>query len=260
MLKDRRYGIITPENRDGRIRTLDHQQISGYGVGIVYIENVNYPLIPGNVVNAYTYDFPVRMMPVKGLTNDRLFNADPTIKDDIIAAAKHMVEKEGVRAVCSACGFFGNFHREVAAAVDVPAAMSSLVQIPWIRTLLKPDQKIGILTANGASLNEGLFRSCGVKNTDDIVFKGLEKSAEFSAVVDMRPCFDNEVARQEVVEAALELVEENPEIGAILLECSDMPPYAADVQAAVQLPVFDFITLIKWLHSAVMQWPYTGWM
>lgn len=260
MLKDRRYGIITPENRDTKIRTLDHQQISGYGVGIVYIENVNYPLIPGNVVNAYTYDFPVRMMPVKNLTNDRLFNADPTIKDDIIAAAKHMVEKEGVRAICSACGFFGNFHKEVAAAVDVPVAMSSLVQIPWIRTLLKPDQKIGILTANGASLNEGLFRSVGVEKTDDIVFKGLENSSEFSAVVDMRPCFDNEVARQEVVGAAIELVNENPDIGAILLECSDMPPYAADVQAAVQLPVFDFITLIKWLHSAVMQRPYTGWM
>ena len=109
-------------------------------------------------------------------------------------------------------------------------------------------------------MNAGLFSSCGIDNTGDIVFKGLENSREFSAVVDMRPCFDNEVARQEVVNAAEELVRENPDIGAMLLECSDMPPYAADVQAAVQLPVFDFITLIKWLHSAVMQRPYTGWM
>ena len=115
-IENRRYGFITPENRNTRISTIEGQQISGYGVGIVYIENVNYPLIPGNVVNAYTYDFPVRMMPVKNLTNDRLFNADPTIKDDIIEAARHMVEKEGVRAICSACGFFGNFHKEVAAA------------------------------------------------------------------------------------------------------------------------------------------------
>lgn len=259
-LENRRFGLITPENRDTKIRTLDGQQISGYGVGIVYIENVNYPLIPGNVVNAYTYDFPVRMMPVKNLTNDRLFNADPTIKDDIIEAARHMVEKEGVRAICSACGFFGNYHREVAAALDVPVAMSSLVQVPWITTLLKPGQKIGILTASGASLNENLLKSCGVENFDNIVFKGLENSSEFSAVVDMRPCFDNEIARKEVVEAAVLLTEENPDIGAILLECSDMPPYAADIQAATQLSVFDFITLIKWLHNAVMQRPYSGWM
>lgn len=259
-LKDRRFGYITPENNGTLIRTLDHQQISGYSVGIVYIENVNYPLIPGNVVNAYTYDFPVRMAPVKNLTNDRLFNADPTIKDDIIEAARHMVEAEGVRAICSACGFFGNYHKEVSAALDVPVAMSSLVQIPWIRTLLKPDQKIAILTANGASLNENLLHSCGVENTDNLVFKGMENTKEFAAVVDMTPCFDNEVARREVVEGAVELVNENDNVGAILLECSDMPPYAADIQAATQLPVFDFITLIKWMHNAVMQKPYSGWM
>lgn len=259
-IKNRRYGYMMQGNSEGFIRTIDNQQISGYPIGIVYIENVNYPLIPGNVVNAYTYDFPVRMMPVKNLTNDRLFNADPTIKDDIIATAKHMVEKEGVRAICSACGFFGNYHKDIAEAIDVPVAMSSLVQIPWIRTLLKPGQKIGILTANGASMNEKLLSSCGVDSMEGILIKGLEDTKEFSAVVDMRPEFDNTVARQEVVEAAISLIEEDDNIGAILLECSDMPPYAADVQAATQLPVFDFITLIKWLHSAVAQKPYCGWM
>ena len=82
-LEDRRYGFITPENRNTKIATLDHQQVSGYSVGIVYIENVNYPLIPGNVVNAYTYDFPVRMEPVRNLTNDRLFNANPDRKSTV---------------------------------------------------------------------------------------------------------------------------------------------------------------------------------
>jgi len=260
IMKDRRYGFITPENRDTEIRTLDQQQISGYGVGIVYIETVNYPLVPGNVVNAYTYDFPVRMAPVKNLTGPRLFEADPDIKYDIIDAAKHMVEKEGVRAICSACGFFGNYHQEVAAALDVPVALSSLVQIPWIRMLLKPGQKIGILTASGVNLDEKLFHNCGIDNIDDIVYKGLENSKEFSAVTRMTGHFDNRVAREEVVSAAVELATENPDMGAVVLECSDMPPYAADIQAAIQLPVFDFITLIKWLHNAVMQKPYSGWM
>ena len=171
-----------------------------------------------------------------------------------------MVEKEGVRAICSACGFFGNYHKEVAAAIDVPVAMSSLVQIPWIRTLLKPGQKIGILTANGASMNENLLKNCGVDSFEGLIIKGLEDSEEFSAVVDMRPEFDNSKAREEVVAVAIQMIEENDDIGAILLECSDMPPYAADIQAATQLPVFDFITLIKWLHNAVMQKPYWGWM
>jgi Asp/Glu/hydantoin racemase len=259
-LNGRQYGYLTPNNDSRFVRAVDHQQVAGYSVGIVYIENVHYPMMPGNVVNAYTYDFPVRMMAVPNLTNDRLFNADPTIADDIIATAKHMVEKEGVRAICSACGFFGNFHKQVAAAVNVPVAMSSLVQLPWIKALLKPDQKVGILTANGAALTPQLFENCGVKDYDNIVVRGMEHSENFAAVVDMRGHFDNGKARDEVVGAALDLFKEEGDIGAILLECSDMPPYAAAIQEATQLPVFDFITLIKWLHNGTTQRPYCGWI
>lgn len=259
-LNGRQYGYLTSNNDARFVRAVDHQQIAGYSVGIVYIENVHYPMMPGNVVNAYTYDFPVRMMAVPNLTNDRLFNADPTIADDIIATAKHMVEKEGVRAICSACGFFGNFHKQVAAAIDVPVAMSSLVQLPWIKALLKPDQKVGILTANGAALTPQLFKNCGVEDYGNIVVRGMEHSKEFAAVVDMRGHFDNGVAKEEVVTAALDMLEEDGDIGALLLECSDMPPYAAAIQEATQLPVFDFITLIKWLHNGTTQRPYCGWI
>ena len=258
--KGRRYGILTPENDGGYYDGIQNQQVSGYSVGIVYIENVSYPLIPGNVVNACTYDFPVRMKAVANLTNDRLFNNDPTIVNDIIDAAKSLVENDGVRAICSACGFFGNYQQQVRRAVNVPVAMSSLVQIPWIRGLIKPGQKIGILTANKKSLNEGLLKSCGITGMNDLVVKDALQTKEFAAVVDMRGHFDNTIAKQEIVNLALELIQENNDIGAILFECSDMPPYAAAVQAATQLPVFDFITLIKWLHSGVAQRPYIGWI
>lgn len=140
-LKGRRYGLINYGNNGGFFKGIQHQQVAGYPIGIVYIESVNYPLLPGNVVNACTYDFPVRMKAVPNLTNDRLFNNDPTIADDIVATAKSLVENDGVRAICSACGFFGNYQQQVRQAVDVPVAMSSLVQIPWIRNLIKPGQK-----------------------------------------------------------------------------------------------------------------------
>jgi len=259
-VKGRQYGYLTPNNDNRFVQSYNCQQVGGYSVGIVYIENINYPIMPGNVVNAYTYDFPVRMKAVPNLTNDRLFNADPTIADDIIATAKHMVEKEGVRAICSACGFFGNFHKQVAAALDVPVAMSSLVQLSWIKNLIKPSQKVGILTANGAALTPELFKNCGVEDFSNIVVKDMLQSKEFATVVNMRGYFDNGIARDEVVNAALELFEGDNDIGAILLECSDMPPYAAAIQEATQLPVFDFITLIKWLHNATTQKPYSGWI
>lgn len=256
----RPFGYLHNGNDGCFIKNLPNQQVAGYSVGIVYIEHIDYPLIPGNVVNAYTYDFPVRMRAVENLTNTRLFNADPTIVDDIIHAAKVMVEKEGVRAICSACGFFGNYHKQVAAALDVPVAMSSLVQIPLIQSLIKPGQKIGILTANAGAMTEELFHNCGVTNTENLVVKDTLDTKEFACVVEMNGQFDNAIAREEVVSKAIELVNENEDIGAILLECSDMPPYASYIQAAVNLPVFDFITLIRWLHNATTQRPYAGWM
>lgn len=259
-MSKRNFGYVCRENDACEIHMPKGQNIAGYSVGIMYIDDVWYPLMPGNVVNAYTYDFPVRMMPVPNLDNQRLFDADPTIVNDLIAVAKHMVEKEGCRAISSACGFFGNFHDQVADAVGVPVALSSLVQIPWIRSTLKKGQKIGIMAANGKAVTENLLTSCRIEIRDDLVVKDLLPTKNFSAVVTMPGHFDNGKARQEVVEAALELVASDPAIGAILLECSDLPPYACDIQRAVGLPVFDFITLIRWLHNATTQRPYHGFI
>lgn len=260
-LEGRQYGYLHTGNDGCYVKNIPWQQVAGYPVGIVYIENVNYPMIPGNVVNAYTYKYPVRMMAVPNLTNVRLFEGDETIADDIISAAKHMVEKEGVRAICSACGFFGNYQKVVSEALDVPVAMSSLVQIPMIQMLLKPGQKIGILTASGDSITDKLLLNCGVTNRDNLVFKSARETKHFAhAVVDNAGYFDNAKAREDVVGLAVEMCEEDESIGAILLECSDMPPYASEIQARTQLPVFDFITLINWLQNSVCQKPYDGWM
>jgi len=257
---NRQYGYLAPGADDVVVRMLDHQQMSGYSVGIIYIEDVWYPMVPGNVVNACTYDFPVRMRAVPNLDIDRLFRADPTVADDIIALGRHMIEREGIRALCSACGFFGNYHRQVADALDIPVALSSLVQVPWVRSLLRPRQKIGVLTADQSSISERMLKSCGIDDPGLLVVKDLRHAPEFSAILEYRGQFDNGKVRQEVVGAALELLKEDADLGAIVLECSDMPPYAAAVQAATQLPVFDFITLIRWLHHATTQRPYGGWV
>lgn len=260
-LKDRAFGYLNSTNDGKFIRNIPGQVLSGYSVGIVCIENENYPMLPGNVVNAYSYSFPVRIKAVANLENTRLFSGDRSVVTDIIETARYMVEREGVRAICSACGFFGNYQKDVAAALDVPVAMSSLVQIPMIRGLLKPNQKIGIITANAGSFTAELLENCNVVDEGDLVVTDARYTANFApAIVDNCGYFDNGKAREEIVMLAVNMVKKNPEIGAILLECSDMPPYAAYIQEATQLPVFDFITLINWLHNSVAQKPYDGWI
>ncbi|MBI1964442.1 MAG: hypothetical protein HYS37_13825 [Candidatus Rokubacteria bacterium] len=60
-----------------------------------------------------------------------------------------------------------------------------------------------------------------------------------------------DLAREEHVRVARRLVAEHPDVGAIVLECTNMPPYAADVQRATGLPVFDIVSLVTLLHGAL---------
>ena len=246
------------ESSDSKmIRMKKGQNYAGCSVGILHIDDVYYPLMPGNVVNAWTYDFPVKMKAVPDLDVPGLLSGDPALGEPIVRAAVEL-EKEGIRAISGACGFFGFFQKQVAAAVEVPVSLSSLVQVSWIKTTLKPGQKIGVLTADRASVNDRLLESCSVEDPGLLIIKDLRHGPHFSAILEGRGSFDHGEVKKEVTSAAVDLVKENNKIGAILLECSDMPPYAAYVQRAVGLPVFDFITMIRWLHYATTQRPYSG--
>ena len=260
-MNGRQYGYLDHTNDGCFVKNIPYQQVAGYPIGIVYIENVNYPMMPGNVVNANSYNFPVYMRAVKGLKNTQLFDGDPAVAEKIIESAEEMVRDYGVRAISSACGFFGNYQKVVSEAIEVPVAMSSMIQIPFILSMLKPSEKVGILSASGDSVTENLLNNCGISDMSRLVIKSARETANFAnAVVDNSGYFDNSIAREEVVKLAVDMVNEDDSIGAILLECSDMPPYAAEIQARTQLPVFDFITLIKWLQSGVAQRPYNGWI
>lgn len=261
MQKNIRYGFLTPENDGVMVQMKKGQNIAGYPIGIIYIDDVYYPMMPGNVVNAYTYDFPVRLRAVKGLDVPNLFQAKDEILPMILEACEDL-KREGVRAISAACGFFGNYQAQVADRMNIPVAISSLVQVPWVATLLKSDQKIGVLTADKSSLGEKLFKSCGINDEvkDRLIIKDLRYAPNFNCVVEGRGEFNNALAKDEVVAKAKEIIDECDSIGAIILECSDMPPYAYAVQEATGVPVFDFITLIKWLHSSVCQMPYRGFI
>lgn len=254
------YGYISPEEKESLwVEMPKGQNISGYGIGILHLDDVWYPMMPGNVVNAWTYKFPVRFKAVKGLDTPTLHSGDPKAYEEVLKAAREL-QQEGVRAIAGACGFFGHFQRRLADDMQIPVGLSSLIQIPWIRSMGKREMKIGILTANASALGQRILASCGIEDADNLVIADLRYGEHFSAIMEDRGIFDHSRVRDEVVAAAKKLVQENPDINVILLECSDMPPYAAAVQNAVKLPVFDFITMINYLNQGTMQRPYDGWI
>lgn len=256
-----RYGFLNSSNDNVTVKMKKGQNIAGYPIGIIYIDDVYYPMLPGNIVNGYTFDFPVRLKAVQGLDCANLFNVADGVYENVLATCKKL-KAEGVRAISSACGFFGNYQSRIADEIDIPVALSSLVQLPWIASILKEDQPIGVLTAQKDSFTDNLLNSCGVNDAlkQRLIVKDLGHEPQFSCIIEGRGEFDNNLVCKEVVGKALQIIEEFPNTGAILLECSDMPPYAYAVQAATQLPVFDFTTLIRWLYFSVTQTPYSGFI
>lgn len=233
---------------------------SWYGETIgILILNAAYPCIPGNVGNATTFPFPVRYEEVQGATIDRLLNQqDPQLAEPFVRAAQRLRD-QGVRAVTGACGFMALFQREVAAALDVPVFLSSLMQIPFIHQITaKP---IGIITADASRLTPRHFENCAIPAGLPMAIAGMENQQEFrEAVLEEKGTLNSAQIEAEVVGVAQGLVAANPEVGAIVLECSDLPPYAHAVQTATGLPVFDFITMIEYVHRALVRMPYNGFM
>ncbi|NLZ56065.1 MAG: aspartate/glutamate racemase family protein [Clostridiaceae bacterium] len=256
----RNYGFWGPGDGNRRVHITKGQLVSGATIGIM-VQDVHYPLIPGNVVNADTYTYPVRMEIVPGANQARMHTGDETLLPSLIETAEKLV-LQGCRAIVGACGYFGHFQKGVADSVDVPVYLSSIVQVPWIRVGLKDGQKIGIICADRKNLTERVFDACGVSHDDQARCRiiGAGHLPEFSALLERRGHFDNGILKDELIQLSKQLIADNPDIGALLLECSDMPPYSAAIQAEINLPVYDFITMIDYLHSVVAHKPYYGFM
>jgi Asp/Glu/hydantoin racemase len=235
------------------------QMIGGHAVGIIVL-NVGYPLIPGNVANSTTYPFPVRFQVVEGADIPNLLAGDRSLLEPSLAAAEELV-RDGCRAIVGACGYFAKFQREMADALPVPVFMSSLCQVPMILGSLRPSEELGIVCASKPALDQATLASAGVSPDARIVVAGLEGSSEFrTSILEGKGWMDNARVESEVVDAAVRLASENPNVRALLLECSDMPPYAKSVQDATGLPVWDFITLIDWIYDGVVKRRFEGFV
>ncbi|WP_342643869.1 aspartate/glutamate racemase family protein [Rhodoligotrophos ferricapiens] len=239
--------------------------IYGHRIGILLIEG-HFPRPPGAIGNAASFPFPVLHHVVKGFSGSRTVRELGAMDPDSaefheairpwLDGAQSLVA-QGCRAITTSCGFAALFQKHLCDAVDVPVFASSLMLAPMISRMLKSSRRLGIITAEAASLTDNHLRAAGI--SDPVVIVGVESCPEFAATAwDDRPWLDFDLAEAEVVDVARAMVERNPEVGAILLECSLLPPYAAAVQEATGLPVFDFTHLVAMVHNACARHPFSG--
>ena len=221
-------------------------------IGIIMLDTL-FPRIPGDVGNPDTFSFPVLYKVVKGANPTRVVkDADPLLLQCFIDAA-HDLERAGVKAIATSCGFLAIFHRELVNAVDVPIFTSSLLQVHAAQAIIKEEQKVGIITAHRQSLSRKHFTGVGIESYPTAVI-GMDDTEEFVAVfIEGKKTIDVEKCRREMVSAAEKLIRAHPDVGAIVLECTNMPPYAKDVQQASGRPVFDVVTMINYAYTAMVK-------
>jgi hypothetical protein len=224
--------------------------IYGAPLGILMLE-ARFPRIPGDMGNARTWPFPVLYRVVKGASPERvvLHQAEGLLPAFLDAAAD--LVSQGAEAITTNCGFLALFQRELAEHVRVPVATSSLLQVPWVQATLPPGKRVGVITVSGSSLTPRHLAAAGVPA--DTPFIGTESGLEFFRVLVRGESQDMDVAlaAQDILDAGRTLVARNPDVGAIVLECTNMPPYAAALRYALGMPVFDIYSLITWWHAGI---------
>jgi len=222
----------------------------GAPLGILMLE-ARFPRIPGDMGNATTWPFPVLYRVVRGATPERVvLEGARGLLPDFIAAARELVDL-GAEAITTNCGFLSIFQAELAAAVNVPVATSALMQVPWVQATLPPGKRVGILTVSRTTLTPAHLAAAGVPEDTPII--GTEHGREFFRVLIKAEKQDMDVAlaEQDILDAGRALAARHPELGAIVLECTNMPPYAAALQETLGLPVYDIHALITWFHLSL---------
>jgi hypothetical protein len=241
----------------------DGRNVAGVTIGLIQFR-ANLPMMPGNMGNATTFGFPILYREMNADSIFDIMAAEPT--ENFTAAAIEAgkwLELQGVRAIMGNCGFFGTYQKAIQAELNVPFFGSSLMMLPMMVQSMPPGKKVGVITANGPILKKvPAVENSGLSAEDKanrIVIMGCEDGPEFSGAIMANTGRYNPVrVEAEIVSVARTMVMENPDIGAILLECTELSPHAVAVQNAVRLPVWDYTTLTNWIYSGCVRRPFTG--
>ncbi len=223
--------------------------IYGARLGILMLE-ARFPRIPGDMGNARTWPFPVLYKVVCGASPQRVVMERASgLLDAFLDAASELVAL-GADGITTNCGFLSLFQKDIAARVKVPVATSSLMQIPLVQALLPPGKRVGVITISAKTLSRDHLVAAGAPADTPVI--GTESGVEFfRVIVGNEERLDVAAAARDVLDAGAALLAQHGDIGAIVLECTNMAPYAATLRERLGVPVFDIYSFITWFHASL---------
>ena len=209
-------------------------------LGILMLDT-RFPRIEGDIGNPASFDFPVIFRTMKGVGSADAVAARPD-RPRVLAALRANAEAlaaEGAIGLSTSCGFLALYQKDLEALSPVPVATSALL---LIRTL--KGRKVGVLTASATNLTPAHFEA--VDAPPDTPVEGLPPGSSFAATFLRNGLtLDRNAVEQETIAAGKALLGRNPAVDTVVLECTNLPPYKAALSAALGVPVFDVLDLLR---------------
>lgn len=213
-------------------------------IGILML-NTEFPRLKGDIGNRDTFSFPtISYVVQEACSSNVVVEPNKELVRFFIEGAQAL-EQQGVKAITTSCGFLSIYQQEIARSVHVPVATSALLLLPVISQMIG-GEKIGILTASETTLQKEYFVACGAENVSREI-KGMEGTEFYKMYVQGNCDADINIMETEIYNRASEF----SEAGAILLECTNMPPFSAKLYN-LGIPVFDIRTLVCFLYYGIM--------
>ena len=200
-------------------------------LGLLMLDT-RFPRPPGDVGHPATFAFPVLRRRVEGATPARVVRGrDPAALLPFIGAAQALVD-DGADAIATSCGFLARWQRELQAALPVPVWTSALL------LLRELPGRAGVITIDAASLGAPEFDAVGADCSTPV--EGITPGSPLHrTLLEDRPELDPDDAAAQVVAAGRRLLARELALDTLVLECTNLPPYAAALRAATGCAVHD---------------------
>jgi hypothetical protein len=217
--------------------------------------------------NHCCYPYPIQYEIVEGVDIVTLvFKEDKSPCLEPIKKAAAKLERMGCRAISAECGYFSYFQKEITASVDLPVFMSSLLQVPLAQQVIGPDKVVGIYVGTKSAVHNEHLASVGIQLGSNYVIEGASDNDVCREFINLwiegkrpeRPQAYYDKAANEFISHGVNFFKQNPNMGAMVLECTGFPPFARQLQREIDIPVFSYSTLHDYAYSVAVHRDFYG--
>lgn len=223
--------------------------VHGPLIGIIVLDT-GFRRLPGDIAHTGTWPFPVQFRVVRGVKPRDVIEGDPERSLDAFREAIDDLVLLGCTAITTSCGFLAALQAQLTAYSPVPFLSSALLQIPLIERILPAGKKAGLIVSDLDALTELHFSGVGASGglpMAALPFNGplLRNMREHATEIDA------DAQQADVMATVAELLSRHPDVGALIFECANLPPYSAAVSRRFSLPVYDIVTLVQWMNLSL---------